>query len=110
MWDHDYAFPIFDENFRPILPKLVKSSDNKRHVEQGKSDLEALADFLESRIIKKKWCRGAKMLCYYEQLEYILSYNYNGVKMLVPNGRHKIPMMFFPAHGKHLNIPWSAVE
>ena len=50
------------------------------------------------------------MLCYYEQLEYILSYNYNGVKMLVPNGRHKIPLMFFPAHGKHLNIPWSAVE
>ncbi len=56
VWDHDYAFPIFDDSFRPILPKLVKSSDNKRHIEQGKSDLEALADFLDSRVIKKKWC------------------------------------------------------
>lgn len=50
------------------------------------------------------------LLCYSEQLEYILAYNYNGVKFEVPNGKHKIPMMFFPAHGKHLNLDFGKIE
>jgi len=50
------------------------------------------------------------LLCYSEQLEYILAYNYNGVKFLAPNGKHKIPFMFFPAHGKHLCIPDSVID
>jgi hypothetical protein len=50
------------------------------------------------------------LLCYSEQLEYILAYNYSGIKFEVKNGKHKIPAMYFPAHGKHLNLDYKKIE
>lgn len=108
-WDHDYSFPIFDTQFKPVLPKLDRSDKTVRHVNEAKRLLKELARFLQTKIIKKR-CRLNLLLCYSEQLEYILAYNYNGVKFHAPNGKHKVPFMFFPAHGKHLCIPDSVID
>lgn len=45
------------------------------------------------------------MFCYFEQLEYILAYNYNAVKFEAPSyDGHKVPLMFFPAQAKHMVV------
>lgn len=54
----------------------------------------------------------ATVFCYSEQLEYILSYNYHAVKFEAPSlyDSHKVPMMFFPAHGKYIEIDQDVIE
>ena len=52
------------------------------------------------------------VFCYSDQLEYILTYNYHAIKFEAPSlhDSHKVPMMFFPAHGKHLQLDKSVIE
>ena len=78
----------------------------------GKALIKELIDLCVTKIVKKRCCMSKPVFCYYEQLEYILSYNYNAVKFEAPNSHdgHNVPMMFFPSHNKHMIIDKSVIE
>lgn len=105
-FNYDFAFPVFDAAFHPILPEFIDTKENMLHVAEAKREINEFIDLCLDKIVNKKCCMPSSVFCYFEQLEYILSYNYNAVKFEAPSlyDSHKVPMMFFPAHGKHMSI------
>lgn len=101
---YDFTYPVFDAAFHPILPEFVETKENLNNVAEAKKEINQFVDLCVDKIIQKKCCGPRAIFCYFEQLEYILSYNYNAVKFVAPSlyDSHHIPMMFFPAHGKHM--------
>ena len=102
-YKYDFSFPVFDPEFHPILPDFVNSEENKVEICKIKDEIMEFNELCHTKIIKKKCCLGKAVFCYFEQLEYILAYNYNAVKFEAPSyDGHKVPLMFFPSQGKHM--------
>ena len=100
---HDFSFAILDDEYKPILPDFVDGEDNIQHIKNAKQEIKEFNELCLENIIQKKCCLGKAVFCYFEQLEYILSYNYNAIKFEAPSyDSHKVPLMFFPAHSKHM--------
>jgi len=45
-WTHDYSFPIFNEKFKPVMPRIDCGDDNKIRISQAREALKILQDFI----------------------------------------------------------------
>lgn len=105
-YSHDFVLPEYNSKAHPVLPEFIETSENQMNVTMARKEINEFVDLCMNNIVRKKCCMPATVFCYFEQLEYILSYNYNAIKFEAPSlyDSHNVPMMFFPAHGKHLTL------
>ena len=45
-WSHDFNFAIFNDQCKPILPKLVKSAENSPKVDKAKEALRIILNHI----------------------------------------------------------------
>lgn len=53
-FNYDFAFPVFDAAFHPILPEFIDTKENMLHVAEAKREINEFIDLCLDKIVNKK--------------------------------------------------------